>query len=460
MGRRLPIRWRLTAWYAALLSVALLVFGAALYVGLRAQLYEGLDDQLYGQSTLLAGAVRVAAGRPTLDITVVDGTDADHFVRLWTLDGEPVTDTSQNLRVPPPDADLFAAVATGRTRWTRQQAGSEPLRLITIPVRVGGPVVGVMQVGVSRGDVEETLATVLALLGIAAPIVLGMTVWGGYLLAGRALAPVATITRMAGSLGGSDFTARLGLDLPDDELGRLARTFDTMLGRIGDAFERQRRFTGDAAHELRTPLALIRGQVDLALARPRSTDEYRDALRDFDRDLTRLSGLVGTLLTLARADTGLLPVDRARFDVAETIAVVVEQYADLARENGIVLHRRTLPTPLAADEDLCIQLLVNLIDNALAHTASGGTVCVGCRMAGAEVVVEVADTGTGIAPEHQERVFNRFYRVDDGRARAQGGSGLGLSICRAIAEAHGGTISLTSEQGRGTRIEVRLPSTA
>jgi two-component system OmpR family sensor kinase len=460
MAHPLPIRWRLTAWYAALLTIALVVFGAVIYVGLSAQLSEALDDQVRGQSDLMAGAILVRGGQPTLNISQVGDLDNDQFVRLWALDGRLVSDTTGNLDVSPPSADLNASVDQGHSRWTTQQAGSEPLRILSVPVREADTVVGMLQVGLSRGDIEETLSRLVVVLVVSSPILLGGAVWGGYLLAARALGPVAAITRMAGSLSGSAFDARLNLDLPDDELGRLARTFDAMLARIDDAFGRQRRFTGDAAHELRTPLSLMRSRVDLALTRPRSNEEYQETLRGLDRDLIRLNGLVGTLLTLARADSGQLEVERVPFDLADTIAGVLEQYATSAERSGIDLLDQTSPSPLEADEDLCIQLLVNLIDNALAHTTAGDTVSVGCRRAGNKVMLWVTDTGSGIAPEHHERVFDRFYRVDDGRDRASGGTGLGLGICRAIAEAHGGTIGLASRPAGGTRVDVRLRAAA
>lgn len=459
MSSRLPIRWRLAIWYAILLSVALVVFGAALYLGLRSQLYEGLDDQAQGQSALLAGAVRVVERRPTLDITQVAGADTDQFVRLWTMDGDLVTDTSRDLGVSPPSADLIAALSDGHTRWTTLQAEPETLRIITVPVREADTVIGVLQVGVSRGDIEETLSILVVLLSIAAPLVFGAAIWGGYVLAGRALAPVAAITRLAGSLTGSEFDARLRLDLPDDELGRLARTFDAMLARTEQAFDRQRRFTGDAAHELRTPLALMRSQIDVLLVHPRTPDEYQAALREQIGDLERLTGLVGTLLTLARADTGQLKPDRVGFDLADTVELVLEQYTPMATDAEVILGDESRPCRLDADEDLLVQVLVNLLDNALAHTLAGGTVRVGCGITDGQARLWVADTGSGIAPEHRERVFDRFYRVDDGRTRARGGTGLGLSICRAIAEAHGGTIALASTLGDGTQVEVCLPVT-
>jgi heavy metal sensor kinase len=288
--------------------------------------------------------------------------------------------------------------------------------------------------------------------------VLAAAIAGGYLLAGRAMAPVGEITRLAASIDAVDLHSRLNLALPDDELGRLAATFDAMLARIEDAFERQRRFTGDAAHELRTPLSLLRGQVDLALLRPRSPEDYQETLRALQGDLDRLTGLVGTLLTLARADAGQLVLAPDRFDLAEMVELVFDQFAPRATEMGIALDREATPCLLVADEDLLVQVLVNLVANALAHTPSGGTITVGCRRDAGTARLWVADTGAGIAAEHQARVFDRFYRVDPARSRAQGGTGLGLSISRTIVTAHGGAISLRSALGKGTTVEVVVPA--
>jgi heavy metal sensor kinase len=331
--------------------------------------------------------------------------------------------------------------------------------MVTEPVRdsSNNAIVGALQFGLDRDDVDEPLAQLLAVFALVSPLLLLAAASGGYLLAGRALAPVAAITDLAARVGAQDLSARLQLDLPDDELGRLAKTFDAMLARIEDAFERQRHFTADAAHELRTPLSLMRTQVDITLARSRSATAYREALQGLDGDLQRMTGLVSTLLMLARADTRTLVPDRSGFDLADTVALILEQYTPMADEAGIDLRAEADPAPLEADEDLLFQVLVNLIDNALAHTPRAGTVTVGCRSVAGEVQLWVSDTGRGIQTADQERVFDRFYRVDAGRARVNGGTGLGLAICRAIVEAHGGTIALTSRIEHGTRVVVALP---
>lgn len=462
MSRGLPIRWRLTAWYAALLLVVLLLFGAGIYGGLRWRLYSALDGQLAAEAQALLGTVRYGGDRPSLPTEggMLPASD-EYFVRLLDATGSVIAGPSLPANAAGMDSDVIAAVLGGRQQVvTTRVNDDESVRIIAVPVRPPGrfaPVSGVLQVGRSREDINEAVNAVAWALAVAAPIVLAIAAAGGYLLAGRALAPVVAITTLAANVDAQDLHARLRLRLPDDELGRLAATFNGMLERIEVAFEQQRRFTSDAAHELRTPLSLMRSQVDLALARPGMADEERGAFQGLDADLSRLTALVSALLALSRSDAGQVDVAREPFDLAETISTVLDQYAVAAREADVELVDDRTAVPLESDEDLIIQILVNLLDNALSHTPSGGVITAGCRAAGDEVMFWVADTGSGIAADHQSRVFDRFYRVDAGRSRPDGGLGLGLSICRAIVDALDGTIELTSQPGEGTRVVVRLP---
>jgi len=460
--KRLPIRWRLTVWYAALLAATLTLFGIALFFGLRFRLYHSFDEQLQTQAGLTLASVQTVGGAPTLASDEgADPRSDEHLVRLFDATGRVIVDSSPAFGGLVVDAPVVGEARSGQTVWSSYRVEGETLRVISTPVRNDtGTVVGILQVGLFRDDIDEALTQLLGALALAMPLMLLVAVGGGYVLSRRALAPVTVITSLAASVGGDDLHARLGLTLPDDELGRLAKTFDGMLARIEDAFERQRRFTGDAAHELRTPLALMRSQIDLALVRPRTLEEYQEALRGLEGDVERLTGLVSTLLTLARADSGRLSLDLAKVNLAETVAVVLEQYGPLADEAGVTLHDESSPAPLLADNDLVVQVLVNLLDNALAHTPAGGSITVGCGAVGDRVRLWVADTGVGMAPEHQARIFDRFYRVDAGRAREHGGAGLGLAICRAIIQTLGGSISLASESGMGSRFEVTLPREA
>lgn len=476
MTRRLPVRWRLTLWFSALLVITLIVLASLVFFVLRERLYAELDDQLLDQAALTRTSIDVHNGAPAFNESV-DHT-GDYFRRLIDAQGQVRGGNSAEFGGVPLDQAVVAAALAGTTQFSIlttlgsppegpdpvdqgdvQDPPREVLRIVTEPVR-GGPddaIIGALQVGTDRDDVDGPLAQLLGVLVLASPVTLLAAGAGGYVMAGRALAPVAEITDLAARIGARDLHDRLRLDLPDDELGRLARTFNAMLSRIEEAFTRQRQFTADAAHELRTPLSLMRAQVDLALARPRSAAAYREALQGLDGDLKRLTGLVGSLLTLARTDAGRLIPDRSEFDLRETVDLIVEQYAPLAEEAGITLRTQTEPSTLEADEDLLVQVLVNLVDNAISHTPPAGDVTVGCKPSGSGVRLWVSDTGSGIPVADQERVFDRFYRVEVSRARSSGGTGLGLAICKAIVEAHGGTIALASRVGQGTRIDLTFP---
>jgi len=451
----------LTAWYALLLTSAMLAFGIAMYAGLRINFYNALDEQVEDQTALILITIQEQGGNLLLyPRDIGDLENDEHFVRLLGADGDVVTDTSASFGGVPIDESLIAEGLAGTTQLTSVVARGETFRLVTAPVTAGGEVIGILQVGMSREEIDEALWTLVLVVLISGPLVLAVAAIGGYTLAGRAIAPVSAITRQAASIGADDLRTRLNLDLPDDELGRLAATFDTMLDRIEHAFEQQRRFTGDAAHELRTPLSLMRGRVDLALLEELSAEEYRGTLNALQDDIARLTNLVSALLALARADAEQLVLSLAPVDLAETIEAVGEQFAAQAEEAGVRLDRDTASCLVVVDEDLLVMVLVNLVANALANTPAGGAVTLGCRHAGVERAFWVADTGVGISREHQERVFDRFYRVDHGRKRDAGGAGLGLNVSRMIVAAHRGRIDLNSEPDRGTTVTVTLPASA
>ena len=278
-------------------------------------------------------------------------------------------------------------------------------------------------------------------------------------LAGRALSPIDNITRAARRISAEELDQRLNLELPDDEVGRLARTFDEMITRLDDAFRRQRQFTTDASHELRTPLTIIKGQIDVALQKEREPDVYRQVLQTVNDEVDRLIRLAGSLLTLTRADAGQIPLIFEDMEIAEVVAGVSEQVRYTANEKGVELRFDTGPAvAIKADEDLLLQLMLNLLDNAVKYTPPGGRVHVAWRMNGTGVELQVKDDGIGITDEHIPYLFDRFYRVDKARSRAEGGVGLGLAISHWIAEAHGGSIKVKSTVGEGSTFTVFLPT--
>lgn len=454
------LRLRLTLWYIVLLAVILAAFGAGIYLTLRHNLYTNLDDALETRAEDLLSVVRFDGSQPTLAGAVPSETQdqGEQFIRVFDSSGVPSFDTSAAAgEVPVAESAVETALA-GKTVTRSVGAGDEAFRALLVPIRRDGRVVGALEVASSAGDVSGTLRTLLLILGISYPVTLLIASVGGVFLAGRALAPIDRLTQMARRISAEDLGKRLDMQLPDDEVGRLARTFDEMIGRLDEAFRRQRQFTADASHELRTPLTAMRGQIEVALSKARDAAAYRQVLQTVNEDVERMIRLVGSLLTLARADAGQVPLAREPINVPDLIAGAVEQVRSLAQERSIALTSEAGPVvAVRADEDLMLQLLLNLLDNAIKYTQTGGEVTTGWRLAGQQVEFWVRDTGPGITGEDLPHLFDRFYRVDKARSRAEGGAGLGLAISRWIAEAHGGTISVQSMPGQGTTFSVRLP---
>jgi heavy metal sensor kinase len=307
-------------------------------------------------------------------------------------------------------------------------------------------------------EVNRLTRTLLTL----APFALLIASIGGAFLTDRALRPVRAVTQAAGRIEATNLSGRLNVT-GGDEFAELARTFNGMLRRLEEAFgslelanERLRRFTADASHELRTPLTIIKAHTSLALAQPRSADEYRLALEIVDSAVDRTACLVQDLLLLARSDAGQLEMPRCPVAVTE----IFESALHAARQPAAPPVRLRLPDPpptVFGNADALARLFGNLVANAVRHTPEDSTVTLSALARGADVVIEVIDTGEGIAPEHLPHVRERFYRADESRSRAQGGAGLGLSICQSIVEAHGGRMEIRSVLGGGTTVTVTLP---
>jgi heavy metal sensor kinase len=453
------VRLRLTLWYVLLLAIILAAFSAGIYLTLRHNLYANLDDSIQNRANILLDIVRYEGNRPTLAgvVSSDDPNQGESFVRVFDASGELSFDGSAVAGDVPIDRRAVESALVGKT-ITRSVSVGEAFRVRTMPIQRDGRISGVLEVGLSQGDVSETLQALLLIVGIAYPVTLLVASVGGVFLAERALAPVDRVTRLARRMSAEDLSQRLNLRLPDDEVGRLAHTFDEMIARLDGAFRRQRQFTADASHELRTPLTAMKGQVEVALSRPREAAAYREVLQAVNEEVDRLIRLVGSLLTLAKADAGQIPIACEAVNLGELITAAVEQVRPVARQRHLELRVEHGPdVTLEADEDLLLQLLLNLLDNAVKYTPAGGQVTVGWGADGRHVDLWVRDTGIGIASEHLPRIFDRFYRADKARSRAEGGAGLGLSICRWIVDAHGGSIFVESALGKGTAFTVKLP---
>ena len=309
---------------------------------------------------------------------------------------------------------------------------------------------------------QETLEEIRTTFAWVIPMAIFLAAVGGYFLARKSLAPVVAMSAQAGRIGAANLHDRLHVQDERDELGQLAQSFNNLLDRLDQSFERQQRFMADASHELRTPVAILRGEAEVALSQPtRRSEEYRESLAILDQEARRLAHIVEDLFTLTRADAGQYPISASDFYLEELVADCAHSMRTLALAKKIGLSVETSEeSVIHADEALLRRMLLNLLDNAIKYTADGGRIVIACRRQGDEFALTVSDTGIGIPADLQPRIFERFFRVDKARTRSDhdGGAGLGLAIARWVAEAHHGRLELSSSGTGGSTFTVFLPA--
>lgn len=357
-----------------------------------------------------------------------------------------------------PSASFTQPLRGGTWQGTVITRNGQAVRVYSVALSDHGKIFGVLQVGESLAPLTATSQSILIALLIVIPFVLLLGAVGSYWLAKRAFRPMLHLTRTAREMQAGDLHRRVPVPRSRDEVYDLALTLNEMIGRLDQAFARQRRFVADASHELRTPVTVIRSIADVALEDVLTPEEYGELLRDISAEAERLGTLINDLLVLARADEGQMVLDQApvRLDLlALDVAAAMEP---LANERGIAFQTQTLePATVSGDTARLIQVLMGLVDNALTYTNAGGTVALRVAVRKTMACVTVYDTGIGIAPRDIPLIFERFYRADPARSRAAGGSGLGLAIARRVIEAHGGSIEVESQVGQGSTFTVLLP---
>ncbi len=445
---------RLTLWYAAAFAAALLVLGLVMWVAVRQSLYHAIDEGL--RDRLEGIQVFIEDHKTRLDQEEVREEFRAHGDLFQVIDpAGAIVHRDETLvdGLAPPLSEVGA-----QPRFDDMTANGTPLRFLSQAIDVDGRRYRV-QVAAPLADLQQGLHDALWLLVPMFPLMLVLASAAGYLMSRRALAPVDRITQAARLIGADNLSQRLPLPKTGDELERLSATLNEMIGRLEAAFKKVSRFTADASHELRTPLAVMRTTAEVALRNPEDSAEHRAALEQVMAEIERTSSLVENLLLIARADSGGADLAKRPIDFVAAIDEACSQADVLAKVKGVRLAKRFPEAPIAvtADRDAVRRLFLILLDNAVKYTSSGGEVEVSVDADGRHVSGVVKDTGIGIPAEDLPHIFDRFYRVDRARSRAQGGAGLGLAIARWIAEAHGGTLSAESALERGSRFRVQLP---
>ena len=461
----LRISARLTLWYGLTLFVLLSLFALFCYLFFHASLHRDFDRHLTHEKRQLLPYIRFEpAGTPAFasldDLrSVAYETDGVYgtYVRLLSRDGAVLyrsPNFASHLALPVliPDEP--------RVRTLSRVWEGEATRTVYTPLLENGTLRGWLEVTGFEWSLHQELYRLRLAMLIGIVLSVALAIGGGFLLARRALRPVATITDAAKQIRATDLSARLPSSFGvRDELTDLAETFNEMIGRIESSFERERRFTDNAAHELLTPLTTLRNGIEIALRRERDPKAYRATLSAMMIDVDEMTETVRGLLQLARVDR-LNELPRDRVDLSRAVREQVDRLQERAQHEGVEIALRIQPeVRVLADERRLGEVVENLVDNAIKYSRTGGRVTVEVSRRGSDAVLIVSDRGIGFTEEQRRHLFDRFYRADTSDVQARQGSGLGLAVVESIAHAYGGSVSARSPGPmQGSRFEVRLPA--
>ena len=488
------IKWRLQLWYGLILVVVLAGFGVTAYQLERNRQFRQVDDELHRRIEVLKGALRRPPPRgsdvgeqpfdrpppgrfpddgtpgqnphplrefhlPAQDAHFFDSSDAHNFYFVIQSGGKEIAGSTNK-----PQRVFMYVTSTytgGRVNLLGSSFGSTPpppkmnffenYREIADVLPSGE----VIWVGCSIApELKELHRTALNLAAVGGLILL-IGLAGGWWLVSRSLKPISNISATAVKISAGDLSQRINVAEAESELGQLAAVLNSTYARLEAAFAQQQQFTSDAAHELRTPVAVMLAHAQTALNRERTAPEYRDTVETCQRAAQRMRRLIESLLALARLDAGQEQMKQLQFDFSKTIADCVELVKPIAEERGVKISTELSTLEITGDSERLAQIVTNLLTNAIQYNLPDGEVRVKLESQNGLAVLTVSDTGQGIAAEDLPRVFERFYRAD--KSRSTGGNGLGLAISKAVVEAHGGTIEVASKENVGTTFTVRLP---
>ena len=446
MPRLNTLRMHVVFWSMFVNGLLLISFGSGVWLVLRQVQNRQVNDTLQLSAAQIEAAVDSSNGHliiPPDDQTTL----SDRGLFSWIINDSGAVDVATG------QASKFLPPLMQSDFLDTRNPQNELVRLYRYPLKEIG---GTLVVGISLKIIEQTQQTVLLILSAAIPLALIISAIGSVFLANRALSPITRITEQAKRISRENLSERLAFT-SSDEVGQLAKTFDHMLDRLQLAFEHERQFIGNVSHELRTPLSMLKAQISLALSRPRDAETFKNMMTAMDGDVDRMTRLVESMLTLIRTEATQIQV--MPVNLSDLLVGLMSQLEPLAEAKQITLALKASANVwVSGDPDQLVQLLLNLLDNALKHTDIHGQVTVQITANGSEWQIVVSDNGVGIAPEHLNNLFDRFYRIDPSRTRQTGGAGLGLSIAQAIVQQHGGRITVQSHLGKGSTFTVFLPA--
>jgi len=465
MSRR-SIRFRLIAWYAGLLTGVFLLLSGLMFLGLKHSLENNLLETQARRARQIADTLLMNAKQSDDNVVIGEIQSLyapevnDRFIRITRGNGSvlyvsgPPKDQSFN----PTDLAPLPPMSNQESALTQRLSDNKTLLIAALNFRAANADRYIVEVGAPTTPIDTTLHQFLVLLALGLPIAVLVTIGGGYLLVGRALAPVDQIARKAAQITQHNLSERLPVARTTDEIERLSLSLNHMIGRLEDAFLNSKRFVADASHELRTPLTAMRAELESLASDVRQKPELRETLGSLLEEVERLTRIVEQLFALSRLDAGEAQAEWVQFDLAELAATTAEQMSLLAEDKGITVTCDEKERVMVdGDRARLKQVVVNLLDNAIKYTPAGGAIRMRVAIANGHAVLEVSDNGIGITPDALPHVFERFFRVDKARTRDPGGAGLGLAIVKSISTAHGAQVEVESGNGSGTCFRVKFP---
>jgi heavy metal sensor kinase len=459
------IRFRMTAWYSGLLACLLLLFGAVVYLGLGSYLEKTLRASLSEETRAVSEEMseRITQKRLPTVVNYLNEHFApqldNRFIRVTRANGQVLYVSKRSA-----DGLMDPALLPKPPQSPEQRNASEVflsngqrvlIQIVPLTTAEGEFLV---EVGSLYGPIAEVLKGLALTFALGLPVMVAVAVGGGYFLMRRLLAPVDKITIQAERISSRNLSERLPVLDTGDELERLTLALNRMMGRLEEAFQHISRFSADVSHELRTPLTILRGELETAVQYERVAPELLDLIGSALEETERLRTIVEQLLAISRLDAGDVHMQMTPLNLGQLATSTAEQMRLLAEEKSITFRFDLgAGVEVVGDPSRLQQLVVNLLDNAIRYTSEGGGISVSTTRQGHRAILTVADSGAGIPPEALPHVFERFYRADKARTRYSGGSGLGLSIVKAICTAHHGEIEISSTEGVGTSVTVLLP---
>lgn len=444
-------------------TVLLLASNLVIYMGLHALLQRYIDSRLLGLGQTFGKLLQqqpdlLKSYRAPSDERSQELPELSHSIRVLERDGTVLWEAAGSFGAPPVPMGVLEQGKAGRIVYESvYTTAGLSLRRIVIPIREQGNVRYLLQVETSLAVAERTLRGLMWILILTSMAMIFVSWFGSDWLARKTLGTIEMLSRTVEQVSEASFDDRVKVDAPYKEFQQLAHAFDSMLDRLQKAYETERHFVDYAAHQMQTPLTILQGNLEVILQKERSAEECREVLVSNLNQVERLMRLTKSLLTLARLTTGRRHMHFAPVKLEPLLHELVEDFVLIAADRNIRLSLEAESVPVVLGDELELkQLVINLLDNALRHTDSGGEIVVCLRATGNVVTIAVKDNGHGIDSKHLPHLFDRFYRADSGTARDSGGTGLGLPIVKEIATAHHGTISVESEVGRGSTFTLTL----